>query len=453
MITRDGHAKILDFGLAKLIEPQGQSPKVKESSRAKYATALHSTPGVVRGTAGYMSPEQARGKTREVDHRSDIFSFGCILYEAATGRRAFEGKDALDSQHKIVYAPTPLIKETNPTAPDELQRIVRRCLAKDPEERYQTIKEVVIELKDVRRELEGAGVDTSVPPFTGTMTTSALGTETDARQIFSATTSTPPASLSTRASSAEYIVTGIKQHKLAAIISLVALAVGIVGLAAYLRSRSSEVAIESIAVLPFVNTSGDASTDYLSDGITESLINSFSQLAGLRVVPRSTVFRYKGQQLDPQEIGRKLGVRAVLTGRIVQHGDTVNIQTELIDVDKNSQLWGEQYNRKLADIQAVQGEISAQILERLRLRLSNEEQQHPKKYSPPPEAYQAYLKGRYYFFNTRKRATRKPSTPLIRQSAWPQTMRRLMPDWPRSIPKYPVRTCRRLRPCRRPKKQ
>ena len=407
MITRDGHAKILDFGLAKLIEPQGQQPDDEAELASEVATALQSTPGVVRGTAGYMSPEQAQGKTRKVDHRSDIFSFGCILYEAATGRKAFGGKDALDSQHKIVYAPTPLIKEANPTAPDELQRIVRRCLAKDPEERYQTIKEVVIELKDVRRELEHAGVDTSVPPFTGTMTTSALDTETDARQISADTAGTSRASLSTRASSAEYLAAGIKQHKLVAILSLVALAVGIAGLVAYLRPRRSDVAIESIAVLPFVNTSGDASADYLSDGITESLINSFSQLSGLRVVPRSTVFRYKGQQLDPQEIGRKLGVRAVLTGRVVQHGDTVNIQTELIDVDKNSQLWGEQYNRKFADIQAVQGEISAQILERLRLRLSNEDQQLAKKYSPPPAAYQAYLKGRYYFFQHQEESYKK----------------------------------------------
>src|SRR2546430_12288805 len=153
MVTRDGHAKLLDFGLAKLTEPQGDSLKSTDELASDIATALHSTPGLIRGTAGYMAPEQAQGKTREVDHRSDIFSFGCILYEAVTGKRAFTGKDMLDSLHKIVYGPTPLIREANPNAPDELQRIVRRCLAKDPDERYQTIKDVAIELKEIRRAL------------------------------------------------------------------------------------------------------------------------------------------------------------------------------------------------------------------------------------------------------------------------------------------------------------
>src|SRR5438128_721593 len=163
MITRDGHAKILDFGLAKLIEQQTSS-----TSGSEVATAIlqqHSTPGMILGTAGYMSPEQAQGKTREIDQRSDIFSFGCILFEAVTGRRAFEGKDAVDSLNKIIREPVVPINELNPAAPADLQRVVRRCLAKDPEDRYQTIKDVAIELRDVRRELQSnAGVDTTVPP-------------------------------------------------------------------------------------------------------------------------------------------------------------------------------------------------------------------------------------------------------------------------------------------------
>src|SRR5205807_621922 len=158
MITRDGHAKILDFGLAKLIERRQTSP-TSGAGASELATAIlsqQSTPGMVLGTVGYMSPEQAQGKTKEIDHRSDIFSFGCILFEAATGHKAFEGKDALDSLHKIVHAPTPQIKDINPVAPDELQRIVRRCLAKEPDKRYQSIKEVAIELEELQQALKSA---------------------------------------------------------------------------------------------------------------------------------------------------------------------------------------------------------------------------------------------------------------------------------------------------------
>src|SRR5438128_137404 len=158
MITRDAYVKLLDFGLAKLIEPQRtfESGQVGASEIATAIMQQQSIPGMVMGTIGYMSPEQASGRVNEIDHRSDIFSFGCILFEAATGQRAFEGKDALDSLHKIVHAPTPQIKEINPVAPDELQRIVRRCLAKEPDKRYQSIKEVAIELEELQQELKSA---------------------------------------------------------------------------------------------------------------------------------------------------------------------------------------------------------------------------------------------------------------------------------------------------------
>src|SRR5881409_3042965 len=166
MITRDGHAKILDFGLAKLIEPQPM-PGGDSSEVATVVMRQHSSPGTVMGTVGYMSPEQAQGKSKEIDQRSDVFSFGCILFEAVTGHRAFAGQDAIDTLNKIIREPVPPISDFRPDAPSHLQRIVRRCLAKDREDRYQTIKDVAIELRELRRELEGLGVDTTVPPAKG----------------------------------------------------------------------------------------------------------------------------------------------------------------------------------------------------------------------------------------------------------------------------------------------
>src|SRR3989442_6709810 len=156
--------------------------------------------------------------------------------------------------------------------------------------------------------------------------------------------------------------------------------------------------IESLAVLPFVNASADPNTEYLSNGITESVINSLSQIPELRIVPRSMVFRYKGQEMDPAKIGRELNVRAVLTGRVVQRGDTLNIQTELVDLATESQLWGQQYSRKLSDLVAVQEEISREITDKLRMKLSHEEKERvTKRHTENAEAYQLYLKGRYYF--------------------------------------------------------
>src|SRR5438128_5344071 len=175
MITHDGFVKILDFGLAKLIEAQ-RSPGYTVGS-SEIVTAVMpqpSIPGMVIGTVGYMSPEQAQGQVKQIDHRSDIFSFGCLLFEAATGKRAFEGKDVLDSLHKIVNAPTPQIKEINPVAPNELQHIVRRCLAKEPDKRYQSIKEVAIELEELLQELKsGSELDYSAQPTSSGATASA----------------------------------------------------------------------------------------------------------------------------------------------------------------------------------------------------------------------------------------------------------------------------------------
>jgi serine/threonine protein kinase/Tol biopolymer transport system component len=228
MITRDGHAKILDFGLAKLIE-QSRAGGVSAEDISAMPTAMmpqHSQPGTVLGTVGYMSPEQAQGRVNEIDQRSDIFSFGCILFEAATRRRAFEGNDVLDLLHNIVHAPTPQIKDLNPAAPDELQKIVRRCLAKDPEERYQSIKDVAIEIKDVRREMDGRPEQespTSQAPSSGAAKSGSEQADTKAISELAS----PGAEAVRPTSSAEYLVSEIRSHKTGAAIALAVLVIAL----------------------------------------------------------------------------------------------------------------------------------------------------------------------------------------------------------------------------------
>ena len=392
MITQDGHTKILDFGLAKLIE-QSSSANSDSSEVATAVMPQHSTPGTVMGTIGYMSPEQAQGKTKEIDQRSDVFSFGCILFEACTSKKPFEGESLIKSLHMVVYEQPPLITDLNPSAPPELQRIVRRCLAKDPDDRYQSIKDVAIELKELRRELEGAGIDTTVPPAPRS-TADAEATRSDSVAPKTSSSS----SLQTRASSAEYVVSGIKQHKLIALIIGLAVLGGIAILALYLRSRTSNDTIKSIAVMPFVNEGGKADLEYLSDGMTDTLISSLSQLPNLSVKARSSVFRYKGKDTNPQTIGKELNVQAILNGRIAQLGDQLTLTLELVDTQTENVIWSEQYSRQQADLVSLQSEIARNVSAKLKTKLSGaEEQKVAKTYTANPEAYQLYLKGLYHW--------------------------------------------------------
>ncbi|MEP6569877.1 MAG: protein kinase [Acidobacteriota bacterium] len=418
MISRDGYVKILDFGLAKLVEPQ----RSWGSSGSEDATVLEhlSRSGVILGTVGYMSPEQAQGRTAEVDQRSDIFSFGCVLFGAVTGRKAFQGEDAIDSLNKIIREPAPSITTIRPELPAALEKIVRRCLEKDPDERYQSIKDVANDLKELRHDLAASGTHLSATGSTGP----ALGTYSralaDAPLTSGGGIAAPPSLIATSGPSAEYVVSEIKQLKVAtrliAVLALIAIVVGAFVLRSYLAKRETEAAIDSIAVLPFINQNNDPETEYRSDGLTESIINSLAQLPNLRVIARSSVFRYKGKELDPFAAGRELGVRAVLTGRIMQHGDNLTISTELIDVRKNKQLWGEQYSQSVSDLLSMQRVIASQITNNLRLQLSAPDQSRlAKHYTDSSDAYQAYLQGRFYW-NKRTAESMETSVEYLNQA-------------------------------------
>jgi eukaryotic-like serine/threonine-protein kinase len=383
MIRPDGLVKILDFGIAKL------SVKQAELAYEEAATALKpqgTSPGMIIGTANYMSPEQARGK--DVGAQSDIFSCGIVLYEMVTGKRAFMGENALDVIGAILHKePTPL-NQLSPELPHEIERIINKTLRKDLDARYQTARDLLTDLKDAKQELEFQDkLERTAAPHSETPKTQTItGPTNDAQR--------PPTS------SAEFITQEVKKHKLGVTVgSLIVLALLAVGFwFFYLRPSTGKAPIGSIAVLPFQNRSADRDTEYLSDGLAESLIYRLSQLPNLTVSPTSSVFRYKGKETDAQKVGNELGVNSVMMGRIAQRGDNLTISVELVDVRNNKLLWGEQYERKMSELLATQREIAAEITNKLQLKLSGEgEQKLAKKYTDNNEAYQLYLKGRFYW--------------------------------------------------------
>jgi eukaryotic-like serine/threonine-protein kinase len=336
MITNRGKVKIVDFGLAQLAGQTGLGN----------AAAL-------MGTPAYMSPEQARAE--EVDHRTDIWSLAVALYEMATGQLPFTGEYEQEVVYSILNEDPAPITSLRSDIPPELERIIRKGLKKKASARYQRMDEMLNDLRPLRK--------------------------------------LPETSLSKH----ERVETG-QRRKRAYLYSGVAALLALMILQGFLSFTGNDEAMVSLAILPIANAEANPELEYLGDGITESLINSLSQLPTLKVIAFTSVMRYKGKEIDPHTVGRDLDVHAVLVGRVLQHGNNLSISVALVDARNNRQLWGEKYNRKLADILAVQEEITQEISRSLQLRLYDDEQKRlAKHYTENPEAYQLYLKGRYFW--------------------------------------------------------
>ncbi len=371
-VTTRGQAKILDFGLAKVAPELRSGGSVSTASEGVTEEQLTS-PGSTLGTVAYMSPEQVRAK--ELDARTDLFSFGAVLYEMCTGTLPFRG-DTSGVIFKAILDGRPVsAARLNPDLPPKLEEIIHKALEKDRDVRYQHASDMRADLKRVKRDSESgnvAGVATSIPRWLQ-------------RKVFIAA--------------------------IAFVCVAAAIAVAVFYFGSIRRAR-----IGSVAVLPFANASGDPSMEYLSDGITEGVIDRLSGLPNLKVISRTSAFRYKQRDIEPQKVAKELGVDALVTGRVVQRGDDLSVSAELVDAREDKQLWGEQYSRKMADAASVQQEIATAISGNLRVRLTSEDKTRMAKSSATnPEAYQLYLKGRYHA-NQTTAAELKKSIEYFRQA-------------------------------------
>ena len=340
-VTKRGQAKVVDFGLAKLAS----------KGVAKADPDSVSIVGIISGTPSYMSPEQVRGDN--LDPRTDIFSLGLLLYEMATGRQAFSGKTGgVIIEAVLTRSPVPA-RSINPDIPQRLEEIISRALHKDRDQRHQRAADLRTDLERLERDIDSGW----------------RVAEKDAERA----PVSPTRHLHSRARNSTAQISTLRPERISKI-------------------------IDSLAVLPFENTSRDPEHEYLSDGITGSLINSLANVPKLRVMAQSTVFRYRNRGIDPQAAGRELKVRAVLTGRIMQSGGSLRIGAELVDVATGSQLWGAQYDRKPGDIFAIQDDISNEISGKLRLKLTRiEKKRLTKRQTHDDEAYRLYLKGRHHW--------------------------------------------------------
>jgi eukaryotic-like serine/threonine-protein kinase len=369
MIRDDGYVKVLDFGLAKLTG----NMRSRETERTH--TQAFSLPGLIMGTATYMSPEQARSAS--IDCRTDIFSFGVLLYEMLAGQVPFAGDTTTDIIAQIIQNDPEPPSSRNPAVSAALDRIVMKCLEKQTRDRYASASDLLADLRALPKPV----FENPLAPSTESIGTETFLVEPGERDQSPAT--------------------GGKGYKPALMGAGVVLILGLVAASYWYLSRdtqSRDTQIDSIAVLPFENQSGSADIDYLSDGMTESLINALSTLPNLSVKARNTVFRYKGAAIDEKKVGQELAVQALLIGWVTQRGDNLTLHLSLVDVATGKNLWGEQYDRKMQDLAILQREITRDVSQKLQTRLSNTDASNlTKNYTANSEAYQQYLRGRYFW--------------------------------------------------------
>ena len=362
-VTRRGQAKLLDFGLAKLGRTGRPGEVTSPSAAATAATASEehlTSPGVALGTVAYMSPEQARGE--ELDARTDLFSFGAVLYEMATGRLAFSGTTTAVIFDAILNRTPIPAGRLNPELPPELERIINKALEKDRSVRYQTASDLLADLKRLKRDTDSGRAAAVV-----------LGRPALTRRWPLAV---PAVIVLTLAALVGFNVGGLRQR---------------------LLGRGGPPRIESLAVLPLANLSGDPQQDYFAEGMTEALIGDLAKISSLRVISRTSVMRYKGSDKSLPQIAKELKVDAVVEGSVQRVGDRVRITAQLIHAPTDTHLWANSYERDLRDVLTLQSEVAQAIADQIRVKMTAQEQARLAGGRPVnPAAHEAYLKGRYY---------------------------------------------------------